>query len=536
MTKHSLYLLCDYREASLSRAADEARNHSDYQPVTAHIRSEAFGESLRSWAQKLKPHDKLLICLLHTSNKRLIQAAKALNGLSAALKKRITLSTSQFSPKIQAWAQAQGIACEINAYEGPRSDDWSLSHATNLSLGERRWIQYRLMLGLIAGEYPEVVFNEILATFHAGTPYRRQLQKAEDFYRRGEPDMAGGNYAEERAIQPNSIDILRDKTVVVGGSGLNTLIIGETGTGKESLAWYLHEFSNRSTNHFLALNCAFFESERLESELFGHEQGAFTDAKKAKRGLVEEANGGTIFLDEIPEMSERVQAKLLRFLQDGSYTSLGGNTVKRADTRVICAAQPERMTSIRPDLYYRIADAELHTIPLRELAQRDIVNIACNLAYRLMWQRFVSNKTDQQLTPDKIRPYWERLSQPEYASALATYHWPGNMRELSTCVKRMILLNENPLDHIAAKSAPSIEPLATGMMVHDQEWQDFTLPVRDVGELASRSLNIKNLQAAYVRNLVASLGGPERIQPTKLAKILGCSYNALKHYLDSADT
>lgn len=315
----------------------------------------------------------------------------------------------------------------------------------------------------------------------------------------------------------------------VGRSGLNTLIIGETGTGKESLAWYLHDFSTRCDRPFLALNCAFFEGERLESELFGHEQGAFTDAKKAKKGLVEEADGGTLFLDELPEMAPRVQAKLLRFLQDGSYTRLGGNRALRANVRVISAAQPGLMEKLRADLYYRVADVELRAVPLNEMKERDIVNIACNLAYRLMWRPVINENGEGVLTPDLIRGVWQQLALPGHAATLSAYHWPGNMRELSTLIKRFVLLGDDIFRELREKEQAGVEAEAGGAL--DNEWRRFLLPVSSVEELEARQLTLKNLQPAYVRHLVAALGGRKKIQPTKLAEALGCTYNTLTGYL-----
>ena len=263
----------------------------------------------------------------------------------------------------------------------------------------------------------------------------------------------------------------------MGRSGLNTLIIGETGTGKESLAWYLHDFSTRCDSPFLALNCAFFEGERLESELFGHEQGAFTDARKAKKGLVEEAAGGTLFLDELPEMAPRVQAKLLRFLQDGSYTRLGGNLTLRASIRIIAAAQPGLLGKLREDLYYRVADVELRAVPLREMKPRDIVNIACNLAYRLMWRPIINEKGTGILTPDMIREIWLLLAEPRHAEAFSGYAWPGNMRELSTMIKRFILLGDDILAELREKLVATGGAAGKSGPAGDDEWRQFLLPV-----------------------------------------------------------
>jgi DNA-binding NtrC family response regulator len=380
---------------------------------------------------------------------------------------------------------------------------------------------------LIAGKNPSDVYRDIVETLRNGTLSETQMRRGQRFFEQGEPDMAGGNYAEERRLRPNAIDLLRNRAVKVGRSGLNTLIVGETGTGKESLAWYLHDFSIRGEKPFLALNCAFFEGERLESELFGHEQGAFTDAKKAKKGLVEEADGGTLFLDELPEMAPRVQAKLLRFLQDGSYTRMGGTRQLRADARIISAAQPGRLETLRPDLYYRIADVELHTVPLRKMKERDIVNIACNLAYRLMWEPVISEIGESILTPDIIREVWRQIALPENASALVGYDWPGNMRELSTLIKRFVLLDDDIFDEVRQSARMVTRNSDARFQVCDRELQYFLAPFSGLEELETRCLKLKELQPAFVRHIVASLGGRDNIQTTKLAEALGCSYNTL---------
>ncbi len=523
-----LHIYCDFREPSVSQAVQTARRLASYTPRVLHCRSTTFADCLDALAANMGENDLALIALLNAMPAQLRQTAACLKNHSLDVRRRITVASSHYCPEMQTWAEQCELAYLPNPYEGPRQPFWRpplSSHA--VTLAERQWVQYRLMRGLIAGECPGELYSEIIGATKEGRLSESHLRRALVFSERGEPDMAGGNYAEERRVRPNAIDRLRERTVQVGRSGLNTVIIGETGTGKESLAWYLHDFSPRGDKPFLALNCAFFEGERLESELFGHEQGAFTDAKKAKKGLVEEADGGTLFLDELPEMAPRVQAKLLRFLQDGTYTRLGGNQTLRADVRVISAAQPGLLSKLRPDLYYRVADVELRTVPLREMAERDIVNIACNLAYRLMWRPIGREGKEDRLTPDMIRTVWRQLAMPKHAACLAGYHWPGNMRELSTMIKRYVLLGDDIFCELDGKTAGTFNPLQKDMNCFDEEWAQFLLPVSGLAEIEARQLQLKNLQAAYLRHLVASLGGRSKVQPTKLAEALGCSYNTL---------
>ncbi|MBW4055910.1 MAG: sigma-54-dependent Fis family transcriptional regulator [Proteobacteria bacterium] len=528
----TLHLYCELREPSLSRAVHEARRLGRYTLDIVHIRSADLADNLRRISAAMGDDDLGMIFMLYAPGGELKEAADVVAGLSRDLRSRITLSCSLYNTGLRSWAEDLGLNYDDNCYEAPRRAVWKpIAVACAVTLAERNWIQYRLMRVLIAGKNPAQIYREIVETLRRGELTEAQLNRGQRFFERGEPDMAGGNYAEERHVNPNAIDLLRERTVKVGRSGLNTLIIGETGTGKESLAWYLHDFSIRGDKPFLALNCAFFEGERLESELFGHEQGAFTDAKKAKRGLVEEADGGALFLDELPEMAPRVQAKLLRFLQDGSYTRMGGTSVLRADARIISAAQPGRLDTLRPDLYYRVADVELHTVPLRDMKERDIVNIACNLAYRLMWQPVISAAGAAILTPDIIREIWRVVALPENAAALSGYSWPGNMRELSTLIKRFVLLNDNIFEELRQNVRRTTQTPVVQCQVCDSELQHFLLPLSSQEELENRQLKLKELQPAFVRHIVASLGGRENIQSTKLAEALGCSYNTLMGYL-----
>lgn len=516
----TLHIFCDFWEPSVSRALHEVRRHERYSIHVEHIHHGNLLEKLKLLVEGMRDHDQALIALLHADQKLLNQAANVFSSLTVGLRNRVKISYSRYSPEMEKWVKRIGVAADVNNYEASRHTSWvSEDTKYDTTLTERRWIQYRLMRVLIGGECPVVIFDEIFKKLRHSQLSESDVARSQIFYERDEPDMAGGNFAIERKANPNAIDLLRERAVHVGRSGLNTLIIGETGTGKESLAWYLHDYSTRHDKPFLALNCAFFEGERLESELFGHELGAFTDAKRMKKGLVEEADGGTLFLDELPEMAPRVQAKLLRFLQDGTYTRLGGTKTMRASVRVISAAQADRMGTLRQDLYYRVADVELHTVPLRQMKQKDIVNIACNLAYRLMWRPIITAEGQQILTPDAIRKVWGKLSLPEHAACLAGYGWPGNMRELSTLIKRFVLLGDDIFLEIRGKNGSALKTA--------DDWQRFLLPVANMDDLKRLGITLKELQPAFIQHIVASLGGRDAIQSTKLAETLGCSYNTL---------
>lgn len=206
------------------------------------------------------------------------------------------------------------------------------------------------------------------------------------------------------------------------------LLTGETGTGKEVFAQAIHENSNRVGKSFVALNCSTFSKEILESELFGHKQGAFTGALKDKKGFIEEANGGTLFLDEIGEMPIDLQAKLLRVLETSEYIPVGETTPKKSNFRLIAATNRDLKTesdnyTFRSDLYFRLNIFEIKIPPLRERI-KDIEPLT-----HYFVEKFSSNGNKKTLTID-----------PDFMSKMETYHWPGNVRELRNVIERSVIL------------------------------------------------------------------------------------------------
>ncbi|MCV9926140.1 sigma-54 dependent transcriptional regulator [Flavobacterium sp. LS1R49] len=206
------------------------------------------------------------------------------------------------------------------------------------------------------------------------------------------------------------------------------LLTGETGTGKEVFAQSIHENSNRVGKSFVALNCSTFSKEILESELFGHKQGAFTGAIKDKKGFIEEANGGTLFLDEIGEMPLELQAKLLRVLESSEYIQIGDTTPRKSNFRLIAATNRDLKTEseehrFRSDLYFRLNIFEIKIPPLRERI-KDIEP----LAYYYVKQ--FSEKTNK-----------KALSIDEgFMQKMESYQWPGNIRELKNVIERSVIL------------------------------------------------------------------------------------------------
>ena len=205
------------------------------------------------------------------------------------------------------------------------------------------------------------------------------------------------------------------------------LINGETGTGKELVARAIHYLSERNTGSFTAVNCGSLPDTLLEDEFFGHERGAFTDAKSSRIGLLRQAHGGTLFLDEVDSLSPRAQVALLRVLQDRSYRALGSSEERHADVRIIAASNVDLWPLVtdktfRSDLYYRLSVLAVTLPPLRERGD-DILPLTHHFLLRL--------------TPENRGPF--RLS-ADAKDALLAHEWPGNIRELENAVLRAVSL------------------------------------------------------------------------------------------------
>jgi DNA-binding NtrC family response regulator len=228
------------------------------------------------------------------------------------------------------------------------------------------------------------------------------------------------------------MDELRQLIRSVAPTDATVLILGESGTGKELIAGALHSLSNRRQNNYIRINCAAIPENLLESELFGHERGAFTGAIRQKLGRVEEAHNGTIFLDEIGDMSRPLQAKLLRFLEDGTFTRVGGNDELRVDVRLIAATNRDIIEAIgqhnfREDLFHRLNVVQFRPAPLRERGN-DVLLLAESFL-----QHFNATMNKH------IRGFSAATRQK-----LLAYHWPGNVRELRNAIERAVILENSP--------------------------------------------------------------------------------------------
>ncbi|HEY2950974.1 MAG TPA: sigma-54 dependent transcriptional regulator [Verrucomicrobiae bacterium] len=290
----------------------------------------------------------------------------------------------------------------------------------------------------------------------------------------------------------------------VAQSNATVLILGESGTGKELIAGALHTQSQRRNAAYIRINCAAIPEALLESELFGHEKGAFTGALKQKLGRVEEAHGGTIFLDEIGDMSRPLQAKLLRFLEDGTFTRVGGNEELRVDVRLIAATNRDiieaiRQNQFREDLFHRLNVVQFCPPPLRERGA-DVVVLAEHFL-----RHFNASMTRQ----------IKGLS-PGAKQKLLTHHWPGNVRELRNVIERAVILETT--GEIQARNLP-----------------DFHLELRlRKGELpvAPGDQPIDDILSNFERELIVNTLDQNRYNLTKTADQLKISRHALRYRMN----
>ena len=279
----------------------------------------------------------------------------------------------------------------------------------------------------------------------------------------------------------------------------SVLIYGESGTGKELVARGLHYQGSRREHPFVDVNCSGISESLFESELFGHERGAFTDAKSAKKGLIEMAHHGTLFLDEISEMALPLQARFLRFLEERRFRRLGGTHESAVDVRVVAATNRDlkelvRGGGFRKDLFYRLNLIFIHIPPLRE-RREDIIPLARHFL-RVANQMF--KKTIREFSPEA-----ERL--------LAEYSWPGNVRELRNGIERIAILENDDV----------ILPHHLTPEIQGEKAAQPSSPF-DIGALYPNSL--AEVERAYMSAVLGRVGGNK----TKAAEILGITRQTLR--------
>jgi two-component system nitrogen regulation response regulator GlnG len=305
-------------------------------------------------------------------------------------------------------------------------------------------------------------------------------------------------------------------------SDISVLITGETGSGKEVVARVLHQHSPRAEGSFVAINTAAIPAELLESELFGHEKGAFTGAHSRRVGRFEEAAGGTLFLDEIGDMPLALQTRLLRVLAEGDYYRVGGRDLLRADARVITATHQDleekvRLGSFREDLYHRLNVINIALPPLRKrtedieiLARRFLLRVAAELG----------------LEKKRLRP--------ETVAVLEAYSWPGNVRQLLNLCRQMCVMA--PGDQIFPDDLPPELRDSQKQEAQDSAWTASLRNWASQELISGRSDLVGRAQADLERVLIDCALEQTGGQRQKAAELLGLGRNTLTRKLQKIDS
>jgi two-component system, NtrC family, response regulator len=265
--------------------------------------------------------------------------------------------------------------------------------------------------------------------------------------------------------------VVVERALSVADSDTTVLVQGETGTGKEVLCRAIHAHSLRSSGPFVAVNCSGLNPNLVESELFGHEAGAFTGAVRARKGRLETASGGTLFLDEVDDLSVEIQVRLLRFLEDHTFERVGSSKTLRSDVRVLCATKRNLKELVqsgrfRDDLYYRINSVLVALPPLRG-RKEDIVPLA---------EHFLQESSNGRKTADPLS-----LSQDALAAILA-YDWPGNVRELKHALEHAVAFGRSgvlDVRHLPTALQPARDPSVLEMCLDGRETVSLPEILRD---------------------------------------------------------
>ena len=290
-----------------------------------------------------------------------------------------------------------------------------------------------------------------------------------------------------------------DAAKKAAASKSTVLLLGESGTGKELFARAIHNWSDRRDRPFVAINCVGLSKELLESDLFGHERGAFTGALQLKKGKMELAHGGTVFLDEVGDVSQELQTKLLRFLQEREFERVGGSEPIRVDVRIIAATNRDLQAAIkegrfRDDLYYRLNVVPITLPPLRD-RKEDIPDLA-----QFFIRRF--SKEAKKVT---------RGIAPEAMEQLIAYDWPGNVRELANAIERAIVLGPGP--------TINVNDVSQGIVVSEPKASSKNLSYHQTVDGYRREIILQALtQTQGNRAAAARLLGLERSYLSKLIK------------------
>ena len=325
-------------------------------------------------------------------------------------------------------------------------------------------------------------------------------------------DAASRNSLENIIGNSPAITKLKETIRTIAATGSTVLIYGESGTGKELVARAVHASSPRASEPFVSINCGAFPETLLESELFGYVKGAFTGANNNKRGLFEIAAGGTVFLDEIGEMSVAMQVKLLRVLQERSIRPVGGAQESPIDVRVIAATNRDLKQMVanhlfREDLYYRVSVIPISVPPLGE-RRDDIAQLAQHF---LKKYSLAAQKTIGKIHPDSL-------------SALRSYSWPGNVRQLENAIERAVAMETtHELNVDLEPDAPKARAAAAGAQ------NGFATSVPAEG--LDFGTYVAGIERSLIESALQQAGGVQ----TRAAELLKVSYRSFRHLLKKYD-
>lgn len=343
-----------------------------------------------------------------------------------------------------------------------------------------------------------IEFDNLLLTIEKGLEKRRLRQEVavlreQNRWRFADVDLVGRSSAIGEIV-----DTVKR---VAHAESAPILITGESGTGKDLVARAIHAGSPRADRAFLEVNCSTLPEGLVESELFGHERGAFTDARARKQGLAELADGGTLFLDEIGDMPLSTQPKLLRFLENARFKRLGGTSEIRVDVRLIAATNQtlDEMVdagTFRNDLYFRLKVVPIHIPPLRERPE-DIAPLTQYFVERLA--------RDLKRAPVTVTDESMRL--------LEVYRWPGNVRELRNVLERILILED----------VPEIRPESLPPEIHESGIPEDGVP--PFFHLPSGGVRLEEVERALIQQALARTGG----NVTRASRLLGISRDTLRY-------
>ena len=286
-----------------------------------------------------------------------------------------------------------------------------------------------------------------------------------------------------------------DVAVQVAPTDITVLITGESGTGKENMPKIIHYYSSRKHHEYIAVNCGAIPEGTIDSELFGHEKGAFTGATDSRKGYFEVADGGTIFLDEVAELPLPTQVRLLRVLETGEYMKVGASKVKKTDVRIIAATNENVQKAIqngkfREDLFYRLSTVPIYLAPLRE-RKNDI---------HLLFRKFSADFAE------KYRMPGIRL-QPEAVNSLEKYSWPGNIRQLKNVSEQISVIEKSRdvSDIILRKYLPDIDELISERDILYKVLSEMKQDVTEMKRVIVDLLNNNNLSSNEKNELITKL-------------------------------